>query len=107
MMNYLWLIVDITAYTGDGNYIDKLSNHGDKLCGPKNITTDPNDYILVTDFNDRVVIFDKYGNLVHKFGSHGFGDGEFSWPCGIAVNQNGDIYVSDHDNKRIQIFSNY
>jgi len=83
----------IYRFTLDGNYIDKFSIHGDELHYPIYITIDPNDFTLVTDEgNDRVVIFNKYGNLVHKFGSRGSGDGEFSFPCGIAVNKN----VSDH-----------
>ena len=98
----------VYRYTLDGDYIDKFSNHGDELCNPESITVDPNNFILVTDTgNHQVVIFDPFGNLVHKFGSRGSGDGEFLFPCGIAVNKNGDIYVSDHVNKRIQIFSNY
>ncbi|XP_065909002.1 E3 ubiquitin-protein ligase TRIM71-like [Dysidea avara] len=95
----------IYRFTLDGDYIAQFSNHGDELCCPWSITIDPNDFILVTG-NNQVVIFDPFGNLVHKFGSTGSGDGEFSWPYGIAVNENGDIYVSDHHNKRIQIFSN-
>jgi len=56
-------------------------------------------------FSSQVVIFDKCGNLVCncKLRS-GHAPGEFSDPRGIAVNRNGDIYISDTDNNRIQIF---
>ena len=61
---------------------------------------------IVTDFNNQIVIFDSFGNLILKFGSEGSGDSELTSPRGIAVNKKGDIYVCD-SNKRIQIFSNY
>ena len=52
-----------------------------------------------------VSIFHKDGVFVHCFGSKGFGHGQFSFPRGIAISPTGDIYISDNDNKRIQIFS--
>ena len=94
----------------DGDYIDKFSNHDDELCYPRSIDIpiDPNDFILVTNSgNNQIVIFKKYGNLVHKFGSSGSGDGKFSYPHGVAVNKNGEIYASDCYNRKIQIFSQY
>ena len=66
------LVVDcshncIYRFTLDGDYIDKFSNHGDESSRPFSITIDPNDFILVTDSgNHQVVIFDSFGNLVHK-----------------------------------------
>ena len=33
--------------------------------------------------------------------------GRFNSPRGIAVSPNGSIYVSEHSNKRIQIFSSH
>lgn len=38
------------------------------------------------------------------FGSQGQGDGQFDGPRGVAVAQNGDIYVADSRNHRIQVF---
>ena len=105
------LVVDeghncIYKFTLDGCYVDKFINHAVELHQPTSIAIDPNDFVFVTDaYNHRVVIFDLFGNLVHKFGSEGSGEGEFSYPHGIAVNKNGKIYVTDSDNERIQIFS--
>ena len=39
------------------------------------------------------------------FGSHGKGDGQFSSPCGVVVDQQGNYVVADSDNNRIQIFN--
>ena len=57
--------------------------------------------------NHCVSIFDKDGVFIHCFGSHGSSAGQFSYPSGIACSPNGSVYVCDHYNKRIQIFSDY
>jgi len=37
-----------------------------------------------------------------KFGGHGTSDGKFSDPMGIAIDEDGYVYVSDTGNARIQ-----
>ncbi len=39
-----------------------------------------------------------------KWGSKGFGDGQFDFPSGIAVDKDNYIYVADTNNHRIQKF---
>ena len=51
----------IYKFTLDGVYISRISNHGDMLYHPLSITTDPNNFILVTDTFS--VIFDPFGNV--------------------------------------------
>lgn len=43
--------------------------------------------------------------LVGSFGVHGSGPGQFYAPQGMAADRNGNWYVADTDNNRIQIFS--
>jgi DNA-binding beta-propeller fold protein YncE len=42
--------------------------------------------------------------LKFSFGSFGTGDGEFNFPGDVAVDDNGNIYVADMNNSRIQKF---
>jgi len=46
----------------------------------------------------------KPGLLGH-WGSEGDGDGQFDWPTGIAVAPDGNVYVVDAQNYRIQYFT--
>ena len=99
----------IYTFTLDGNYVSKFASYGSvkgQLCGPRNLTTDLYGFILVADTNNhRVSIFNKDGKFIYCFGSSD--DGKFNRPHGIAISPNGNIYVSDSDNKRVQIFSTY
>ena len=38
-----------------------------------------------------------------SFGSKGAGPGEFCWPCGLAVDSNGVVYVCDSHNNNVQV----
>ena len=40
-----------------------------------------------------------------SFGTYGTGDGQMSYPGGVAVDSSGNIYVSDSNNNRIQKFN--
>ncbi len=39
-----------------------------------------------------------------KWGSKGSGDGQLSYPMGIATDSSGNVYVADHQNWRVQVF---
>ena len=48
-------------------------------------------------------MFDKNGKFLYEFGSRGKNDGELWYPAGVAVDDDGRIYVADHGNHRIQV----
>ena len=48
---------------------------------------------------------DKNGHLLLEWGSEGSGDGEFNNAKGITIDNNGNLYVADTYNHRIQKFS--
>lgn len=75
--------------------------------GPYDVAVNPNSGdVYVTDRNaNRVQKFDSNGNFLLKWGSTGFGDGQFTGPTSIAVDSHGDVYVSESDaNHRVQKF---
>ncbi len=51
---------------------------------------------------DEVTEVPRY---VGSFGIEGIGDGQFQYPNGIAIDGDGQIYVTDRENDRVQIWS--
>jgi len=97
----------IVTFTLDGHYVGNFDTQRAKLNRPLGIAIDTNGYILITDSDNHVSIFDQSGIFIHCFGSTGSSKGQFSEPCCVALSPNGSIYVSDYHNKRIQIFTDY
>ena len=64
------------------------------------------DEIVVTDFgNRRIQVFSSDGTYLRSFGTKGDTQGEFNYPAGIALDNNGHIVVVDSNNHRVQIFN--
>jgi DNA-binding beta-propeller fold protein YncE len=61
------------------------------------------DRIVVADTGrDRILFYDLDGSVQGGFGTSGSGDGEFSSPRDVAVDESGNIYVADAGNNRIE-----
>jgi DNA-binding beta-propeller fold protein YncE len=78
---------------------------------PTDITWDPQGNIFISDGykNMSVAKLDKNGGWVTRIGKgnmaeRGSGPGEFNNPHGIAADAQGNIYVADRGNARIQVF---
>ena len=63
-----------------------------------------NTYISDGYINSRVAKVDKNGNWVKSWGEPGSGPGQFNTPHSIAADAQGNIYVADRGNRRIQVF---
>ena len=72
------------------------------------IAWDPAGNMFVSDGynNKRVVKIDKSGNFVKQFGSRGRGPGQFEDVHTIQVDHQGNVYVGDRSNKRLDVFDN-
>jgi YYY domain-containing protein len=87
-----------------------------KFFGPRGIAIGPDGQVYVTDTgNKRVLIFDDKGGFKRQISSgasptrvapeYPFSQpGEMNEPIGIAVDQAGNVYVADTNNRRIQKF---
>lgn len=76
---------------------------------PTDVAFDAQGNIFVSDGyqNSSVHKFDKDGHIVKLVGTtRGSGQGQFSTPHGIAVDNAGNVYVADRSNGRIQILDN-
>ena len=62
--------------------------------------------VYVTDWEAHAVFHLKIEanlRLVSRVGSRGSGIGQFDYPLQLAISNNGDVYIADRDNSRIQI----
>ncbi|NQZ00566.1 MAG: 6-bladed beta-propeller [Bdellovibrionales bacterium] len=57
--------------------------------------------------NDRIVVFNVNGNFKKVIGKRGWGYGEFNRPDGIEVDEDGNLFIADTRNSRIQILPAY
>lgn len=71
---------------------------------------DPQGNIFVSDgyINHRVVKYDKDGRFIRQVGSEirGSEPYQFNTPHTIAVDAQGNVYVGDRNNARVQVFDN-
>ena len=77
------------------------------LSQPWGVAVNERNEIAVTDTsNSRVQLFSSDGTYLRSFRTKGDKQGEFSFPCGIALDiKNENIFVTDSSNHRVQLFS--
>jgi hypothetical protein len=56
--------------------------------------------------NHRLQIFNPDGSYYGSFGGYGSGNYQFDAPRGIAFDHNGNLYIADTGNHRVQIYNN-
>ncbi|HET7644198.1 MAG TPA: hypothetical protein VFK40_11860, partial [Nitrososphaeraceae archaeon] len=83
-----------------------------QFCHIEHIVLDKYDNVYVTDPQSdpgcsqqpRVLKFDSNGKFITKWGSFGKDDGQFQDPEHLAVDSEGNVYVSDRKRDDIQKF---
>ncbi len=58
--------------------------------------------VVANTANREVMKFSLEGELLAAWPRRGSGEGEFRWPRNVSVDKNGNIYVADTDNERLQ-----
>ena len=74
--------------------------------GPTDVAWDAEDNIYISDgyLNSRIAKFDKHGNWIKSWGSYGAEPGQLNLPHSMQADREGNIYVADRTNRRIQVF---
>lgn len=74
---------------------------------PTNLAISPCGDLYVTDGygNARIHRFSAEGQLLFSWGEPGDGPGQFHVPHGIAIDPDGQVYVADRENSRVQVFT--
>ena len=93
----------ISIFSETGEFISTFTNQD--MRRPRGIAIN-RDNLYVTDVEVHAVFQFKIEaemRFIAKFGSKGSGMGQFNSPQGITVSTNGDVFVADYNNNRIQI----
>lgn len=79
---------------------------GESFVRPTDVAWDAQANIYVADGygNARVAKYDRNGKWLKNWGSRGTGQGQFNIVHGIAIDAQGNVYVGDEGNKRVQVF---
>ena len=93
-----------TGYTGT---IESITRAAGPFNRCTNIAVAPSGELYVSDGygNARVHRFTAAGKLIQSWGEPGAGPGQFNLPHGVAIESNGNVWVADRENDRIQIFT--
>jgi outer membrane protein assembly factor BamB len=76
-------------------------------CAASDIAFGANGQVYVADgyCNARVVVYDAAGRKIREWGRAGTGPGELNLPHSIATSPEGEVYVADRENGRVQWFT--
>ena len=98
----------IFKFDSTGNLLKVFGTFGyttGKLCQPQYLEEGPNGTVLVSNFgSSKIQMYSQDGEFLSEFGSKGSGDGELDNPRGLLY-LDGQIYVVDSGNHRIQVFT--
>ena len=93
----------IKIFTPDGKFVMKIGGQG-SLNGPVHCVQ-CGEYFIVSDRDEHCIkVFNREGHFQYKFGKKGQGDGEFSYPGYLLVNESQHLFVCDRFNYRVQVF---
>lgn len=109
---------DDSIYVSDtdgGRNIDKYDRNGNYLFSfgsqqifkyPSWLAVDSTGRVAVGDSTgNKVVVFNDQGTKLYQFGTSGTAAGQFKDPRGMAFDANGNLYVADLGNQRIEVFA--
>ena len=97
----------VRVFDSNGKHLFKFGDHeGEgKMEFPKNIAIF-GDVILISQGGNFILKYTLDGKFISSIGRSGEGELEFYWPSGVAINEsNGDIYICDTHNIRIQVLT--
>jgi sugar lactone lactonase YvrE len=69
---------------------------------PYDLSIGPDGLLYVIEYGaGRLTVMTTAGKLVGRYGSAGRGEGQFSTPWGIRVDNEGRVWIADTGNRRL------
>ena len=97
----------VKVFDCTGKYLVKFGDNEDegKMYLPLSVAI-CGDRIIISQGNNCILDYQLNGKFISKIGKFGKGELKFNYPLGLTIDEsNGNIYVSDYRNNRIQILS--
>ena len=91
----------IEVFREDGTFVRQIG--AGQLKHPWNVTMNHQQVYIADTHNNRISIYTMQGQLVHHIGERGSGPGQFKQPSAVTLSPDGDMYVADFYNHRIQV----
>ena len=90
----------IRVFSEDGHFIKRINCNK-----PYAICIAPDDHIIARVNGNNITVFSPTHECIAKFGEPGKEKGQFNFITGIAINNSGTIFVTEYNNKRLQIIT--
>jgi DNA-binding beta-propeller fold protein YncE len=108
----------VVQFTNSGTFVSAFGSLGSgngQFNAPTGVAVDSGaGNLFVTDFSgaslhlfpaNRVEQFTNSGTFVSAFGSTGSGNGQFDGASAVALDSAGNVFVTDLNNNRVQVFA--
>ena len=95
----------VKVFNSTGSYLFKFSETrlDGNLSYPRDVAI-YGDRILITESCNCILNYQLNGMFISRIGREGRGELEFDYPRGLTISEwNGDIYICDNNNNRVQI----
>ena len=101
----------VSLYSMSGKQLHTFGTSGSSASAdgqfyhPSAVAVCDDEMYVVDSHNHRVQKFNITSrSFISKFGKNGSGNGAFSYPRGICIDPEGQVFVADKGNNRIQVF---
>ena len=96
----------IQVFSNDGVFLRSFGSDGKgekKVKWPWGLCVSGH-YVYVCNGTYNISVFTTDGVYVTSFGQYGSIKSDFNWPYSVCVDQDGFVYVADHNNSRVQCY---
>ncbi|GAW93590.1 6-bladed beta-propeller [Calderihabitans maritimus] len=97
----------IQVFDKEGNFLFMIGGENSPVSFGllRGIAIDNLQRVLIADsINSTIRVFDPEGKELFSFGGYGEEETQFIYPIGLAVGEDGKIYVADRGNQRVQVW---